>query len=469
MALYVQTNVSSLNTQRQLTNATNSLSTTYQRLSSGYRINSAKDDAAGLQIANRMTNQINGLNQANRNANDGIALAQTVEGAMDEMTSMYQSIRTLAVQSASGTYTSTDREAMNQDATSYSTEITRISEKTTYNGQTVLTGKDAADGSLLDAQGMISIQAGAYSNDYVSVDLSDGFSVLQTAKAALANYYDEMGLANGDCYEATADAAGNSTGIEVATLSASTFVSMFGSTLLDEESWGVATDDEGNVYITEEAAAELNDGLGYSEKLAQETNSAGSISSTVSEAENVTLDALGEVVLDEDGTVSGAVALSLNDMYSLINGVAVTTDGDNDNSNNLLLGALMGIQISASTRDLSGSDTDYGNSALNGAVATIDVTTVANAQAAIDWSDNFLSVVDSKRAELGALQNRLESTISNQSNIAENVSDARSRIQDADYAEETANLSQQTIIQQAATSMLTQANATTQLALTLLG
>ena len=469
MALYVQTNVSSLNTQRQLTTATNALSTTYQRLSSGYRINSAKDDAAGLQISNRMTNQINGLNQANRNANDGIALAQTVEGAMDEMTSMYQSIRTLAVQSASGTYTTADREAMNQDVTSYSTEITRISEKTTYNGQTVLTGKDAADGSLLDAQGMISIQAGAYSNDYVSVDLSDGFSVLQTAKAALTNYYDDMKLADESGYTATEDAYGDSTGIEVATLSADTFISMFGSTLIDENSYGVATDDEGNVYITSAAAANLNSGLGYSEKLTQVGNETGSIADAVATSENVTLDELGEVILDEDGTVSGAVALSLDDMYSLINGVAVGTDGEDDNSNNLLLGALMGIQIQASTNDLTGNDTDYGNSALNGAVAVIDVTTVANSQAAIDWSDNFLSVVDSKRAELGALQNRLESTISNQSNIAENVSDARSRIQDADYAEETANLSQQTIIQQAATSMLTQANATTQLALTLLG
>ena len=469
MALYVQTNVSSLNTQRQLTTATNALSTTYQRLSSGYRINSAKDDAAGLQIANRMTNQINGLNQANRNANDGIALAQTVEGAMDEMTSMYQSIRTLAVQSASGTYTSTDREAMNQDVTSYSTEITRISEKTTYNGQTVLTGKDAADGSLLDAQGMISIQAGAYSNDYVSVDLSDGFSVLQTAKAALTNYYDEMQMANVNSYTATSNTVtGESTGMEVSTLDYDTFVNMFGSTLIDDTtSYGVATDDEGNVYITSSTAAGLVGGYGYANELNNASASSTTSLSTVTTSCNVNFDSSGSVILDADGTVSGAVALSLDEMYALINGVS-TSSGEDNNANNVLLGALMGIQIQATTKDLTGTETD-GNSAQVGAVAVIDVSTVANSQAAIDWSDNFLAVVDSKRAELGALQNRLESTISNQSNIAENVSDARSRIQDADYAEETANLSQQTIIQQAATSMLTQANATTQLALTLLG
>ena len=140
MALYVNTNVSSINAQRKLTNATNSLNTTYQRLASGLRINSAKDDAAGLQISDRLTSQINGLNQGNRNANDGIALAQVMEGALDETTNMLQRIRTLAIQAANGTNSSKDRESIQQEVTQLCTEITRIACKTTYAGEVVLQG-----------------------------------------------------------------------------------------------------------------------------------------------------------------------------------------------------------------------------------------------------------------------------------------------------------------------------------------
>ena len=140
MAIYVNTNVSSLTGRNSLNNVQNQLTTTYQRLSTGMRINSAKDDAAGLQIADRLTTQINGLNQGNRNASDGIALAQTAEGAMDEISTMLQKIRTLAVQSATGTNTSDDREAINKEAASLVDEITRIATQTTYGGKTILEG-----------------------------------------------------------------------------------------------------------------------------------------------------------------------------------------------------------------------------------------------------------------------------------------------------------------------------------------
>ncbi|HAH70776.1 MAG TPA: flagellin, partial [Succinivibrionaceae bacterium] len=142
MALYVNTNVTSLRGQSSLNKASNSLATTYNRLSTGLRINSAKDDAAGLQISDRLTSQINGLNQGNRNANDGIALTQTVEGAMDEMTTMLQRIRTLSVQAANGTNTTSDRTSIQAEVTSLSNEITRIACKTTYGGKTVLSGFD---------------------------------------------------------------------------------------------------------------------------------------------------------------------------------------------------------------------------------------------------------------------------------------------------------------------------------------
>ena len=299
MSIYVNTNVTSLNTTNKLSKATHSLDTTYKRLSSGYRINSAKDDAAGLQISDRLTSQINGLKQGNRNANDGIALAQTAEGALDEVHTMLQRIRTLSVQAANGTNTTTDRNSIQGEVSQLCSEINRIACKTTFGKQEILSG---AGKGLVDAKGKISFQVGANANDTTSVSLSSGFSIAQ------------MRTAHG----------GNDKG-----------------TLVDD------------------------------------------------------------------------------------------ADGRAKNS--------------------------------------FDVSTASKAQAVLADIDSYIGYVDKKRGEFGAVQNRLESTISNQSNIAENESDARSRIRDTDYAEEAANLSQQNIIQQAATSMLTQANSRPQIALSLLG
>lgn len=296
MSIYVNTNVTSLNTTNKLSKATNSLDTTYKRLSSGYRINSAKDDAAGLQISDRLTSQINGLKQGNRNANDGIALAQTAEGALDEVHTMLQRIRTLSVQAANGTNTTADRNSIQGEVSQLCSEINRIACKTTFGKQEILSG---AGKGLVGADGKISFQVGANANDTTSVSLSSGFTIEQMKTAA---------------------------------------------------------------------------------------------------------------------------------------GSKITTVGDADNRGK-----------------------------------TFDVSTASKAQEVLADIDSFIGFVDKKRGEFGAVQNRLESTISNQSNIAENESDARSRIRDTDYAEEAANLSQQNIIQQAATSMLTQANSRPQIALSLLG
>ena len=336
MALYVNTNVTSLNSQRRLTNATNSLDTVYERLSSGLRINSAKDDAAGLQISDRMTAQINGLNQGNRNANDGIALAQTAEGAMEEITTMLQRIRTLANQAATGTNTDADRKSIQDEVTQLSAEITRIACRTTYNGQTILAGVYEAGGakaqngglpgtdSLLNDEGKLDFQVGSNAYDTIGIDLGQGFSVFSLAENA---NYD----------------------------------SITGGT-------------------------------------------------TIADADKV-LDAGAEVTSKSSGVVM---------------------------------------------------DDDIGG-------ARFSVSSQNAAQATLASIDAMIQVVDDKRSELGALQNRMESTIRNQSNIAENTSDARSRIRDTDFAEESANLTQQSIIQQAASSMLMQANSRPQLALSLLG
>ena len=299
MAMYINTNTSSLNAQRHLTNSNKSLDTSYTRLASGLRINSAKDDAAGMQISNRLTSQINGLDQGNRNANDGISLAQTAEGAMDEVTGMLQRMRTLAQQSANGSNSTDDRGALQKEMDQLGSEINRISRDTTFAGTKLLDGTYAG-----------SFQVGANANQKIGFSLTqtDGFTISGIAAAA-----------------------------------------------------------------------------------------------------NTTVDADGDTATAEVTVAS------------------------------IFAGA-----------------------------TSIDISKASTAQAVLAAADTMLKVVDSKRAELGAVQNRLDSTVRNQSNISENVSAARSRIRDADFATETANMTKQNILQQAASSILSQANQRPQSALSLL-
>ena len=311
MAVYVNTNYSALQGQRNLSNVQNQLTTTYQRLSSGMRINSAKDDAAGLQISDRLTSQINGLNQGNRNAADGIALAQTIEAGMDEISGMLQKVRTLSVQAANGTNTQADRDALAKEASSLVAEMQRISQQTTYGGKKILAGGDAAAGGTATIYGT----AGAGANGG-SMTLQVGSNKGDVISFCVANFTFST-LANG---------------------------------------------------ITE----------GFNSK-------------------------------QDTGTK----------------------------------------QVSRGT--------------------AVAFSSAEQAAKLIDSMDKLIAKVDGQRANLGAMQNRLESSIRNQSNVAANEADARSRIRDADFAQESANLTQQNIIQQAASSMLMQANTRPQLGLSLIG
>ena len=306
MALYVNTNVSSINAQRKLSNATLSLNTSYQRLSSGLRINSAKDDAAGLQISDRLTSQINGLNQGNRNTNDGIALAQTIEGALDETTNMLQRIRVLAVQSANGTNSAADRKALQEEVTQLSQEITRIARQTTFAGQTIL---DGAGQGLIPANGKLTFQVGANAGNTLDLNWNDAFN--------LSGIADQAGIVKANQKHTT----------------------------------------------------------------------------------------------------------------------GFTTVKDNKNKDTIVF----------------------------------TISTASRATYVLENIDKLIQAVDSKRAGLGALQNRMESTIRNQANISENQSDARSRIRDTDFASETAALTQNNIIQQASQTVLAQANQRPTIALSLLG
>ncbi|HHQ4677662.1 MULTISPECIES: flagellin N-terminal helical domain-containing protein [Aeromonas] len=300
MGLYINTNVSSLNAQRNLMNTTKSLDTSYTRLASGLRINSAKDDAAGLQISNRLTSQINGLDQGNRNANDGISVAQTAEGAMDEITSMLQRMRTLAQQSSNGSNNSDDRVALQQEYSQLITEIDRVAKDTTFGGQNLLNGGYFG-----------TFQVGADAGQTITFKMTSAFTLK-----------------------------------------------------------GIASASKGSATVQSSASA---------------------------------------------------------DKYTVTKSTTATT-----------------------TTSVS------------------SIKTASSAQLAMANLDFMIKVVDSKRAELGAVQNRFDSTIRNQANVSENVSAARSRIRDADFATETANLTKQNILQQAASTILGQANQRPQSALSLL-
>ena len=350
MSIYVNTNTSSLRAQSALSKATSKLSDSYAKLSSGKRINSAKDDAAGLQIASRMTSQINGLTQGNRNANDGISMCQTAEGATEEITNMLQRMRTLALQSANGTNADSERTAIQEETDQLSLEIQRIGEQTSFGGTLhLLDGSLGAKDDTNKANGkdgLVSFQVGSHSDQTVTAKFSD------LTFGGLVNYV-----------------AGKK---EVAS----------GSTI----SFSVA-------------------------------NAAG---------------------------------------QAMLRNIA---DKDKD--------GLKGSNVSASAMVISGTKAEAAKTAA--AKLSLSMTSQANAQAAVKVLDAMISHVDSERAQWGAVQNRLTSTISNQSNTITNVSDARSRIQDVDFASETANMTQQNVIQQAATSVLSQANSSTQIALSLLG
>ncbi len=434
MALYVNTNVSSLNGQRMLTNATNSLNTTYQRLSSGLRINSAKDDAAGLQISDRLTSQINGLNQGNRNANDGIALAQTAEGAMEEMTNMLQRIRTLSLQSANGTNTQADRDSLQKEILSLSQELTRVSVKTTFNGEQILAGKDSGS-TLLDSKGNMNFQVGAYAYDTLAVDLSDGFSVSQMTTTALMDNWD-----------------GN-IALEIVdpTVANSPYAGMSDEDLLAE----------GKISQT----LALNIMKGSSNQQTTGTiNTANNNTAFLKNLNSPAEYAIGTSDLNAGATVYinkenvGEILMSATETDS--NGNAVAS------SARTLVKSLFGLEVHADPNLATSVTSTVDNIDKN---INFIADTYASSQGCLKFVDEYLMVIDAKRADLGAIQNRMESTIRNQSSIAENTTDARSRIRDTDFAQETANLSAQTILQQSSQTVLSQANQRPQIALALLG
>lgn len=307
MPLYVNTNLSSLNARRMVNRATNGLDTSYERLSSGLRINSAKDDSAGLQISDRLSTQIDGLAMGNRNAQDCISYAQTAEGALDEITNMLQRIRTLALQSSNGTNSDTDRAALQKEVDQLNEEIMRVAENTTFAGQDLLNGRP----------GKVPFQIGPNPSSIIKVDLSCGFNTDQLAA------------------------------------------------------------------LTEDISGD-------------------------------------EFEIPPSGSWAGG-KFKYSDVFSY---------------------------------DPNGRG--------------IDISTFEAAETVLGGIDGLINAIDTKRSELGAIQNRVEATIRNQANVSENVSAARAQLRDTDWAQETAHMTQMQMLQQSSTTILTQANTRPQIALSLL-
>ena len=396
MALTVNTNIASLNTQRNLSNSANALSTTMQRLSTGSRINSAKDDAAGLQISNRLGSQVSGLNVAVKNSNDGISMAQTAEGALQQSTNILQRMRDLSLQAANGSNSDTERTALNDEVTQLKKELDRISNTTTFGGRQLLNGDF----------GTASFQVGAAANEIISVSIGE-----MSSKSLDATHY-ETTIGASSVASGTASAAG----------SVSVAFSVNGKGYSVDAKFAKGDTD---VQVNQKIAAAIND-----------TNSG--VGAFVNETS-------GEIsIVAKEGTAAaGESAFSLTTIAS----------GAGAGAAGFTAGAVTGTATGTSAQTK---------------ISEINLSTAKGAQIAVQAIDEAIKSIDSQRAELGAVQNRFENTIANLQNIGENVSAARGRIQDTDYAAETAALSKNQILQQAGTAILAQANQLPQAVLSLL-
>lgn len=376
MALTVNSNVTSLSVQKNLTKASDALSTSMNRLSTGLRINSAKDDAAGSQISNRLTSQVKGLDVAVKNAKDANSIAAAAEGALQESNNILQRMRELSLQSANGSNSSEDQSSLNQEFKSLTAELTRISKTTSFGGGNA--GIKLLDGEAGN-KGTMTFQVGANANETVSFTLSDMSATALKGNAGLA----------------TADLA--------VTLASGT-TELASSTLK-----------LGGVTIDIASGSSIND-----------------------------------VVSSINNNVSGVTA-SIN---SAGDGIVLTSGSDI-----AIASATGGLTTTASVAVVTSSFT----------VQDLDIKDAASSQQATQVIDAALKQIDTQRASLGAVQNRLDSTIANLQNVAESATAARSAIQDVDFAAETAEMTKQQTMQQAGTAVLAQANQLPSAVLKLLG
>ena len=494
MALTVNTNVASLNTQRNLNASSSSLNSSLQRLSTGYRINSAKDDAAGLQISNRLTSQINGLNVATRNANDGISLAQTAEGALQQSTSILQRMRDLALQSANGSNGSVERSALQSEVSQLQQELNRISDTTSFGGRKILDGSFGSQSFQVGANAYetISVSIGSAATDRIGVNRVTSSGAGATAIAAAATSGTSAYGATSGTFDIvsqfTTEASGGKVAVSYGTNSSARDIATAVNSKSDET--GVTA----NARTVASLAALSASGT-VSFKLGGSGDESRVISAVVTDKSD--LSALADAINKETGK-TGIAATSKGDKIELVSDTGekieitefaigsgtgtlatLTTknfDGSEDVGTPANIVATGGaradgqVQLeAASAFQLKGTATGFtaGFSTLD-SVKDIDISTATGAQDALGIINGAISNIDSQRAQLGAVQNRFDNTISNLQNISENSAAARGRIQDTDFAAETANLTKNQILQQAGTAILAQANQLPQAVLSLL-
>ena len=489
MPQVVNSNISALNTQRNLNRSQGELATSLQRLSSGLRINSAKDDAAGLSIADRMTAQIRGLNQATRNANDGISIAQVAEGALGEVTNALQRMRELAVQSANDTNSAADRASLQKEVAQLQQEISRIATQTQFNGKNVL------DGSF--ANGVF--QVGAYSGQTISFGIG-------SAKATDIGSHQVASQGHiGNALAAAADATANN-GLDAQTLTVSGSTGSDAVALSGGETAKAVADLVNAQSVTTGVTATATNSASVGSLSAAGTvsfnlygsnSSAVAISATVGSTSD--LSALADAINAKTAETGLTAELASNkasftlksaDGYDIkienfvhsgdagetlaVEGQTLTgpTGGTPAGTDSLVVGGKLEFNSSTAFSLSSSSGTELLTAGTVGSslssVGALNIGTQVGASNALAVVDGALAFVDDLRASLGAVQNRFSSVVASNQATAENVSAARSRIQDADFAAETANLSRAQILQQAGTAMLAQANQQSQNVLSLL-
>jgi flagellin len=465
----INTNIASLNTQRNLNTSQAAQSSAIQRLSSGLRINSAKDDAAGMAISERMSSQIRGLNQAVRNANDGISLAQTAEAALGQMSTNLQRIRELAVQAANDTNTAADRQALQSEVSQLMAEFDRTATQTQFNGTTLLNGSFSG----------ATFQVGANAGQTITVGIGDSRSTALGNRSVGAPVFSPTNASIGGLTingTAVTSAATSSRG-KVDAINA-----ISGTT-------GVTATQSGNFRVSGTAASavgalaagdvtingvQIGAVTAGTDAAAQATNVAAAINAASSQT-GVTAtvgsgtNGAAASALILSNTTGAAISVSLSGAATTANtglGSGSTAAGENGR-------ITLSTSLSGSITLGGGAEASIGFAAGAQSLTTnlltgVSVSTQGNASAALNVLDESLAQVNGLRATLGAVQSRFEAMISSQQAVSENLSAARSRIQDADFAQETARLTRAQILQQAGVAMLAQANALPQNVLALL-
>jgi flagellin len=492
MPQIINTNILSLNAQRNLNQSQNSLATSLQRLSSGLRINSAKDDAAGLAISERMTSQVRGMNQAIRNANDGISFSQTAEGALSSAGDILQRVRELAVQSANATNSASDRRALQDEVNQLTSELDRIAQTTEFNGQKILDGSFSSSTFQVGAnanQTITTTTANFRTNQFGNYrvgaqvatatnpagDLVEGSTANAIASNAAATSRVAGGdiaingaagsatvtVTAGDSAKTAAELINAQTGTTGVTATANTEFDLTGFVASSNYSLDISSDNGTAVTVAFSTGATVDtDGLSSAVAAINDVSSkTGVVAKVNSAGTGITIrnSAGNDITIDNNST--GVADLTIGGTATAAGATAVGTGQlalDSEKSFNV---------VAANTTDFFDSAT---SSSQLQSVNALDISNVAAATRSLSIADSALAAVNGQRAKFGALQSRFETTISNLSTSSENLSAARSRIRDADFAQETANLTRSQILQQAGLSILGQANAQPQNVLALL-